>query len=61
MKCLGVMGSKDGGKTWREYSVNKNEKSLPVDLSAAAEWIFAMDCVYMEDGKFFRKEIRVKP
>jgi hypothetical protein len=55
-----VVGSDDGGKTWRIYG-HGQEKTIPVDLSGASQWIFAIECVHQEDGKFFRKEIEVKP
>jgi len=58
-EVMQIVGSDDGGKTWRIYG-HGQEKSVPVNLNNAPSWIFAIECVNQDDGKFFRKEIHVK-
>jgi hypothetical protein len=59
-EVMQVVGSDDGRKTWRVYG-HGQEKSIPVNLSGVSQWIFAIECVNQDDGRFFRKEIQVKP
>lgn len=60
VSVMQIVGSDDGGKTWRIYG-HGQEQSIHVDLSSASQWVFAIEGINQDDGRFFRKEIQVEP